>query len=282
VRIPIIDAHVHMDVRSANDYELMALAGVEIVIVPSTFTGIRKHSRGEYEAGFQRVIEFERRRAEAFGIRLYAGVGVDPEDLCDREAALATIECLPDYLQNKHVCALGEIGLEHFSEIEIECFRRQLRLATALRMPAIMHTPHGNKQSGLPRMLAILRQAIDEDGVDPSLLLLDDLNLEVCTSGILNNGIEFGAYGVSVSCVGPSLFLLHRKCAPDEVRKLLAEFGARRLLLNSALAWGFGDPLAIPRVLLSLRMNGVPEETLRQLAFDNAAAFFSRSRYFQP
>lgn len=277
MRVPIIDAHVHMDVRSANDYEAMAIAGVQAVVVPTTFTGLKKKSRAEYEGYYTRIIDFERRRAEAFGIRLYAAVGVDPEDIHDESAARDTLDALPEYRHNENVCALGEVGLERFTDIEIECFRAQLRISRDISMPVIMHTPHQDKPRDLPRMLAIIRDAIREDHIDPGLLLLDDLTADTIE---LARTIPFGGYGISVSTVANAPFMLHRKAGPSEVLTLLQANHAEKLILSTALAWGYGDPLAIPRVLLKLATSGVDENTLRKLAYENAVRFFSQCGHF--
>jgi len=277
MRIPIIDTHVHMDVRSANDYELMAISGVEAVIVPSTYTGERRSSKEAYLQYYDRLIKFESKRAQAFGIKLYAAVSVDPEDLSDVAIANQVLETLPEYFKNKSVCAMGEIGLEKFTNAEILIFKKQLEIANRYKMPVIMHTPHHDKDTNLPRMLEILEKTIVEYKIDRNLLLLDDLTVE--TFNYVRK-LNLGGYGIAVSPKLNGLFVMHKKATPEEAKALIDQHGSDKIMFNSALAWGFGDAIGISRVLLHLKMSGVPENTLKKLAYENAKQFFSQCPNF--
>lgn len=277
MRIAIIDPHVHMDTRSANDYELMAISGVETIVIPSTYTGERRFRRESYFQYYDRLLKFEKKRAESFGIECYIAVAVDPEDLHDISIAYDVIERLPEYFTNENVCAMGEIGLEKFMDDEISIFLQQLRIAHEYKMPVILHTPHNEKAYNLPRMLEILAKAIEEYKLNRELLLLDDLTIETLSYAWK---LQLGGYGIAVSPILNGLFVMHRKASPLEVKALIDQYGCEKIIFNSALGWGFGDPLAISRSLLHLKMMGEKEDVLQKLAYENARRFFSQCPNF--
>jgi predicted metal-dependent TIM-barrel fold hydrolase len=278
MRIPIIDAHVHMDVRSANEYELMAISGVEAVIIPSTFNGEKRSSKEAYFQFYDRLLTTERQRAERHGLKVGVAVSVDPEDLNGVETAHEVIDALPRYFANPCVCAMGEIGLENFTPEEVSIFLRQLRLAGEYGLPVIMHTPHENKEANLPKMVAILEKAITDYGLDRRLLLLDDLTAETIDCAW---GLDLGAYGLAVSPPLNGVFVAHRKASPREAKELLDRYDASKLIFNSALGWGYGDPQAISRVMLHLKLMGVREDDLKAVAYDNPKRFFEQNPNFR-
>lgn len=270
MRIPIIDTHVHMDVRSANEYELMAISGVEAVVVPSTFTGEKRCSKEAYFQFYDRLLQAEKKRADQHGIKLLVGVSVDPEDMHDVTIARETIKELPRYFKDKNVCAMGEIGLEKFTDDEISVFLEQLQMAKTYQMPVIMHTPHEDKETNLPKMVKILKKAIDDYAIDRNLLLLDDLTADTI-DGAYDLGL--GGYGIAVSPRLNGVYVAHRKATPTEAKELIEKFGTDKLIFNSALGWGYGDPMSISRVLLNLKLMGVPEATLKKLVYENPKRF---------
>lgn len=278
MRIPIIDGHVHMDVRSANEYELMAISGVEAVVIPSTCNGEKRSSKEAYFQFYDRLLTAERQRAERHGLKAGIAVSVDPEDLHEVEIAYEVIEGLPRYFDNPHVCAMGEIGLEKFTPAEVSVFLRQLRLARDYALPVIMHTPHEDKEANLPRMVAILEEAITEYGLERRLLLLDDLTVDTIDCAW---GLELGAYGLAVSPPLNGVYVAHRKATPREAKELLDRYGAAKLIFNSALGWGYGDPQAISRVLLHLKLMGVREDDLKAVVYDNPKRFFEQNPNFR-
>lgn len=73
---------------------------------------------------------------------IYAAIGIHPNDaqLLSDEA----LKTLKHLASNKKVVAIGETGLDHFHscnkpEIQIAAFRKSLKLAQELNLPAIIH-----------------------------------------------------------------------------------------------------------------------------------------------
>ena len=275
MKIPIFDTHAHMDIRSANEYELMAVSGVECIIVPCTYTREVRKTKYAFFQYYDKLLNLETRRALVFGVKLYVAISVHPEDITDPAVARDVLDILPEYLKNPYVCAIGEIGLEKFTDIEIEVFYRQLHLAKEYDLPVIMHTPHHNKQENLEKMVAILEDAIDKYQLDKTRLLIDDLSVDDFETVY---HLDLGGYGIAVSPTIGGLFILHRKANAEEAYNLIQRYGTKSIIFNSALAFGSGDPQGIARVLLHLKMKGIDEESLVKLAYSNGAAFFSRCR----
>jgi hypothetical protein len=260
-----------MDSRSANEYELMALAGVEAVLVPCPFTGERRTSAASFLGRFERILGLERKRAAAFGIELYAALSIHAGDVADFDAAFEALEALPELLRGERVCALGELALKSYSAREVELFVRQLVMAQQAGLPAMVEAPPG----GDPRaMVAVLRDAFAGHDLDPANVVVVDVGLDKLEAF---HALGLGAYGVPVSPRLSGLFVVHQKADADEARAILERYGPERLMFNSALHFGFGDPLGLARVLLHLSRQGVSAESLERLAFRNAFEFFGRS-----
>nr|VFK25659.1 MAG: hypothetical protein BECKMB1821G_GA0114241_101515 [Candidatus Kentron sp. MB]VFK29642.1 MAG: hypothetical protein BECKMB1821I_GA0114274_101114 [Candidatus Kentron sp. MB]VFK74851.1 MAG: hypothetical protein BECKMB1821H_GA0114242_101114 [Candidatus Kentron sp. MB] len=268
MKLSIFDHHVHMDSRSANDYESMALVGVESILIPCTFTGEHRRRPDDFFRYYDRLLNFERKRAAAFGMSCHLALSVYAGDVADPVAAQETVEALPEYLGNESVLAVGELGFNHFSDAEEELFRAQLRLAQRHRLPAIIEAPWRHGQEALQRVMGIIRQAISEDDVDPGKLLMVDLHADTLP---IAWELQLGGYGVPVAPRQDRIFAIHRKADATEVQDIVRNFGDDRIMLNSALHFGVGDPMGIARVLLQLRQTGVSFHTLQKLASHNAS-----------
>ena len=278
MRIPIFDHHIHMDSRNANDYELMAVSGVEAILVPCTFSGQQKKTKDAYFEYFKRLLGFEKSRASAFGIEFYAGLSINSGDIGDMKAANEAVNELSEYLSHEGVCALGELSLKSYSKDEIAIFVRQLTLAKELSMPVMIEAPPGKGIEPLEKLVVVLKGAISDHDLDPSSWLMVDLNKDKLA---LVWDLELGGYGIPVSPKLNGLFAVHQKMDAKEAKEIIDQYGSEKIMFNSALHFGFGDPLCISRVLLHLDRMGVSDEILKKLTYDNAIRFFSQSENFQ-
>lgn len=270
----IIDAHTHTEFRSANDYWDMALAGVKIIIDPSTFGGIKKSTKELYYATFERLLNFEVWRAKRNGITLYAGVGVDPEDFTDLNVALEVIEAIPQrYFEHKNLCCLGEIGLDKGGRDEEIVFTKQLEIVGSYNIPAVIHTPQVNQSKIVDRTISI----VDEyTKIYPNLkqyLLLDELLPEVLLE-VSQTGFAF--YGIPVGPYLNSPFIVHRKTTGKALLDIIPHIDTKKIVVNSALAWGYGDHLALPKIKLYLEQENVANDIIENLFCNNACEFYSK------
>ena len=65
----------------------------------------------------------------------------------------------------------------------------------------------------------------------------------------------------------------------DEQRMaaLVKKYGSDRIIVNSAADWGISDPLKVPKTIAVMRAQGIAEETIQQIVWDNPVAFFAQS-----
>src|SRR5271165_194517 len=267
--VPIFDHHIHMDARDCNGYEAMALACVERVLVPCSPTGERKASSQAWADRFDRLTEFEAKRAQTFGIRLCAALAVCASDSADAESAIKGIDEVAKRLGRPTVAGIGELSMRTFSELDIELFSRQLRLAAERNYPVIIEAPI--EMSSFERMLVELERNIAGGFANPSRICLIDVNYDKINAA---RRLNLGAYGVPVSPRIDGLFCIREKLDHREVLRILDDFGPGRLMLNSGLHVGFADPLCLPKTILRLQVHGLDVQTLRALAMDNANEFF--------
>ena len=261
----IIDPHIHCYSRTTDDYERMALAGIEAVVEPSFWLGSPRTSVGTYVDYFEHMIGYERQRAAAYGITHFCTVSMNPKEANNRPLADQVVELLPDYLKREGVVALGEVGLDRITPDEEEILRRQLLIAKQLGCPVIIHTPHQYKKVGVEKTLAI----IEEVELDHERVVMDHNTEE--TMPLMARYPKMWR-GITVY---PTT-----KLSIERGANIAQQFGVERLLINSSADWGPSEPLSVPRVAHELVRRGMPREQVQQLVFDNPIAFYSQSPRF--
>jgi predicted metal-dependent TIM-barrel fold hydrolase len=265
----IFDHHIHMDGRSASDYESMALCGVSRVLVPCSFTGEPKSCRRGFAARFDRLLVLERDRAAQFGIELFAGLSVNAADVGDDAAALEAVDEVEQRLGHPCVKAVGELALKTFSDVERSLFVRQLALAERYDLPAVVEA--SPDPAVFKRLVGELQTAISAGVVAAGRVCLIDLDAEKLD---LARGLGLGRYGIAAAPRLDGPFVLHRKLDHREVAALVDRYGVERVMLNSGLHFGNSDAICLPRVLLRLRLAGMDEITIQRLSYENASTFF--------
>ena len=259
-----IDPHIHMYTRTTDDYETMALAGIEAVVDPAFWLGSARHYAGTFYDYFEHLLGYEAERAAQYGIAHHCALSVNPREANDLALANEVLERLPEFLHRPRCVAVGEIGFDRITEAEEEVLRKQLRLAMDRRMPVILHTPHQYKRVGVERIIRILH---DED-VDQDLILVDHNTEETMP---LFAGLRvwraLTVYPVT-------------KLSPERAANIVRQYGVERLLVNSSADWGPSDVLSVPRVATLLLRLGFPREEVERLVFLNPAEFYAQSPKF--
>jgi hypothetical protein len=261
----VIDPHMHMVSRSADDYERARLAGVECCIEPAFWSGTDKRHAGSFFDYFEQIIDFETRRAErAAGVDHYVTVGLEPKEANYTEMAEEVMDRLPEYLDRDHVVGVGEIGLDQGTPEEEAAFRRQLRMAEEHELPVIVHTPHEEKVAGTERLV----EMIQEEDVTEDRIVID------------HNIPETVDISLRTDCwLGFTLYpgKIERSAAID----ILEEYGTERMLLNSAADWDPSDPLAVPKARDEMLDRGWSRADVREVVFGNPYEFFDRAPNFE-
>lgn len=267
--LPLFDHHIHADGRNADDYELMAISGVTTVLVPCSATGERRPVAASFAARFDRLLEAEAARAARYGVDLYVGLAVHAADMAGLDGARGGIRELAARLDHPRVLAVGELALRSFGPDEEEILERQLAVAAEHGKPVMIETPP--PPEAFARMVRVLDRLLDRGPLPRDRVALMDLDHAKLR---LARELGVGAYGLPVSPPHDGLFRLREKLDARAVAEILAEHGPDRLMLNTGFHYGSADPLGLAKTVLRLRLAGVPDPTLRAVAYDNAAEFF--------
>ncbi|MDQ2587721.1 TatD family hydrolase [Saccharothrix yanglingensis] len=256
----IFDPHVHMTSRTTDDYESMAAVGVTALVEPAFWLGQPRTSVGSFVDYFDSLIGWERFRAAQFGIRHHCALALNPKEANDPRCA-EVVDLLPRYLAKDGVVAVGEVGYDSMTPEEDDAFARQLELAVAHDLPALVHTPHRDKHAGTLRTLDVVR----ESGLPPERVVVDHLN-EVTVRAVKDSGCWAG-------------FSIYPDTKMDERRMvaILREYGTERVLVNSAADWGRSDPLKTYRTGRAMLDAGFDQSDVDAVLWHNPVAFYGQS-----
>lgn len=249
----MIDSHVHADTRPYEDFEKMAVAGIEAAVT-CAHDPLKMSVSDVVFDHWHRILNNDVKRAAENGLKLYVALGIHPRSISkDFEMAL---EKLPSFLKNDSIVAVGEIGLETASESEKNIFKKQLQLAEALEMKAIVHTPRTNKKE-----ITRITTSIIEENIDPAMVVIDHVDRT-----IVNDVMDIGAMlGLTVQ---------PKKMTPDEAVSVLDEYGFDKFSLDSDMSSSPSDPLSVPKTVHKIKLAGFNEKDIRKVSHDNAAKFF--------
>lgn len=259
--MPFIDPHAHMISRTTDDYEAMAAAGIVAVIEPAFWIGQARTNVGSYRDYLSHILGFERFRASQFGIQHYCCIGLNSKEANNEALAEDVMEILPEFATKEGVVAIGEIGFDEQTALEEKYFRLQLDLARELDLPVIIHTPHRDKKKGASRSMDI----IIEHKLAPDRVVIDHVNEET-----VREVTERGFWA------GFSIYP-HSKMTAPRMLEIVHQYGADRLIVNSACDWGISDPLSVPKTAELLASAGVSADDVRKVTYANALAAYGQS-----
>ncbi len=256
-----IDPHAHMISRTTDDYQAMAASGVVAVIEPAFWVGQPRTHVGTYIDYLSAIIGFERFRAGQFGIRHYCTVGLNSKEANNEALAEAVMEILPRFALKEGVVAIGEIGYDEQTELEDRYFRQQLDLAKELDLPVMIHTPHRDKKRGTTRSMDVC----EEHGMDPAKIIVDHNNEETVRE-VLDRGY-WAAFSIYPST----------KMGNERMVDILGEYGAERIMVDSACDWGISEPLGVAKTAMLALERGIPKEQVNMVCYANALAAYGQS-----
>lgn len=257
----IFEPHAHMISRITDDYEQMALVGVEAILEPAFWVGQPRTHVGTFLDYFDTLLGWERYRAAQYGIHHFCAMALNPKEANDDRVNAGVLEHLPRYLEKDGVLAVGEIGYDDMTPKEEHFFAAQLELAKAHGLPALIHTPHRDKKRGVERTLGLLREV----GFPMERALVDHNNEE--TVGLcIDTGCVMG-------------FSIYPETKMDERRmiEILRRYGTDRVIINSACDWGRSDPLKVAKTAALMRRSGWSAAEVEKVVWGNPIAFFAQS-----
>ena len=207
------------------------------------------------------ILGFERFRAGQFGIRHYCTIGLNSKEANNEELAEAVMEILPRFALKEGVVAIGEIGYDEQTELEDRYFRQQLELAKELDLPVMIHTPHRDKKRGTSRSMDVC----EEHGMDPGKIVVDHNNEETVRE-VLDRGY-WAAFSIYPST----------KMGNERMVDILSEYGAQKIMVDSACDWGISEPLGVAKTAALALQRGIPEEHVRLVCYQNALDAYGQS-----
>ena len=256
-----IDPHAYMISRTTDDYEAMAKSGVVAVIEPAFWIGQPRTHVATYIDYLSAILGFERFRAGQFGIRHYCTIGLNSKEANNEELAEAVMEILPRFALKEGVVAIGEIGYDEQTELEDRYFRQQLELAKELDLPVMIHTPHRDKKRGTSRSMDVC----EEHGMDPGKIIVDHNNEETVRE-VLDRGY-WAAFSIYPST----------KMGNERMVDILSEYGAQKIMVDSACDWGISEPLGVAKTAALALQRGIPEDHVRLVCYQNALDAYGQS-----
>lgn len=262
----LFDPHIHMSARTTDDYQAMATAGIRAIVEPAFWLGQPRTHVGSFEDYFLALLGWERFRASQFGIRHLCTMGLNPKESNNDRLADGVMELLKLYVEKDGVVAVGEIGYDDVTPQEEKYFIAQIELAKDAGLPILIHTPHRDKKRGTERTLAVVK----ESGVAPELVLVD------------HNNEETIAMTLDAGCWAGHSIYPNTKMDEPRMVALVKQYGAERMLINSAADWGVSDPLKVPKTAKAMLEAGIDSAAVNTICWTNPVAFFAQSGRFDP
>ncbi len=260
-----IDPHIHMTSRTTDDYEAMAAAGVVAIVEPAFWLGQPRTAAGTFNDYFASLVGFERFRASQFGISHHCAIGLNSKEANNEALAEEVMDLLPRFLAKEGVVAVGEIGYDDQTAAEEKYLRKQLELAKETELPVMIHTPHRNKKQGTSRSMDV----IEEMGVVPHMVVIDHNNEETVKE-VLDRGF-WAAFTIYPKT----------KMGKERMVEIVRQYGAERIIVDSAADWGVSNPLSVPETAKLMLEKGILEATVRSVTYGNALLAYGQSGRFQ-
>ena len=255
------DPHVHMTSRTTDDYQAMYDAGVVALIEPAFWLGQPRTGIDSFRDYYSSLIGWERFRSSQFGIKHYCTIGLNSREANNEALAEEVMELLPLFILKEGVVGIGEIGFDDQTAAEEKYYRLQLELAKEAGLPVQIHTPHRDKKRGTQRSMDI---AI-EHGLSPDMVIVDHNNEETVKE-VLDRGFwtAFTIYPFT-------------KMGNERMVEIVKQYGAERIMVNSAADWGISDPLAVPKTAALMKARGITNELIELVTYRNAITAFGKS-----
>lgn len=248
----MIDTHVHADSRSSEDFRDMYLAGIDTAITCSFYP--YKANEEILLNHLNRILEFDTKRASKYGLDLKVALGIHPTNSIENPEK--TFEQLYSWIENKQIVAIGEIGLEDLTDLEIDLFKKQLEIADETDSKVIIHTPRKNKLEVLKVILDIVPQYLDEKQA-----VIDHINQNIIGE-VIDKDYMLG------------LTVQPQKLDVAGAIAILDEFGFDRFFLDSDMSNNPSDHLSVPKTVRELKKLGYKQSEIEKVSQNNAKEYY--------
>lgn len=250
----MIDTHIHADTRSSEDFEKMFISGINSVIT-CFYYPYKANNELILINHMERILNFDTERCREHGLGVKVALGIHPTNILKSNDKL--FEKLYEFIEEKKIIAIGEIGLENSTNEEIAIFKKQLEIAENTKTKVIIHTPRKNKLNVLKTIKSIVLESIS-----PDLVVIDHVNLNVIDE-IIDEKFTLG------------LTVQPEKMEVDEAIAIFNEYGFENFLLNSDISNKPSDPLSVPKTMRTMKKLGFENKNIDKISFKNAEKFFN-------
>lgn len=249
----MIDTHIHADARSGEEFRDMYLAGIDTAITCS-FYPYKLDNDLILLNHLNRLLELDTKRAQDHGIDLKVALGIHPTNTEINPELI--YENLYQWIENRQIVAIGEIGLEDLTENEFAIFKKQLDIADETNSKVIIHTPRKNKAEVLKEILDIVPQHLNEDQA-----VIDHINHDTIDE-VIDKGYMIG------------LTVQPQKLTIEGAISILDKYGFDNFLLDSDMSNNPSDPLSVPKTIRELKRLGYKDSQIEKVARKNAQDFY--------
>lgn len=258
----LIDTHVHLDRTAGEDILRMAWGGVEVGIVPTPHLMSGLFVPKTVFELWEKTLNYMVKYAASMGINIYVALAV-PFYGITHEGYDECLKKLPEYLKEKRVVAMGEIGLDTGNEHEQYLLKAQLAMAKEHNLPIIMHTPTPRQpqtQEVTPQIINFLKQ--------------EKFPLEKAV--LDHSGKKTIPLRLKSGCI-TGLSICYDKLTAEEVSEIIQNNPADRdkIIIGSELGYGGAGHLSIVKAAWAMKMDGMPVKEIERVTWDNPKRIFN-------
>jgi uncharacterized protein len=258
----LIDSHVHMDRMAGEDILRMAWGGVEVGIIPTPhlMSGLF-YPKTVFEL-WEKTLNYMVKYAASIGIDIYATLAVPFYGITD-EGYEECLKKLPEYLKEKRVVGMGEIGLDTGNQHERDLFKAQLAMAKERNLPIIMHTPTP-RQPQTPEVTPQIIEMLKKEKFPLDKAVLD------------HSGKNTIPIRLKSGCI-TGLSICYDKLTAEEVSDIVQAHPAERgiIIIGSELGYGGAGHLSLVKAAWAMRMDGMPVSEIERVTWDNPRRIFN-------
>ena len=236
------------------------------MIEPAFWLGQPRTHVGTFIDYFSALVGWERFRAAQFGIRHYCTIGLNSKEANNEALAEEVLEILPRFALKEGVVAIGEIGYDEQTDARGQVLPAAARARQGAR-------PAGDDPHAAPRQEARHHPL---DGRDrgararrPRKVVIDHNNEETVQE-VLERGF-WAAFTIYPNT----------KMGNERMVEIVRQYGAERIIVDSARDWGVSDPLGVPKTAKLMLERGIPEEHVRLTCYQNALDAYGQSGQMQ-
>jgi len=252
-----VDPHTHHFFSNYTTIELLKATGYRAIISLAYFP-LQPSSPETLIDLFNWMIEVEPERFHENRIRYYVGIGIHPR--CIPPNYKKCLEHIRKLCNNELLVAIGEIGLETASKIEVKVFKEQLELAMDIDRPVVIHTPRKMKDEILEKTF----NTIDEVEFPHERALIDHLVKHEQVEHVIEEGYYAGL------TVQPGK--LDHIDAADIVERLRTRY--RKMIIDSDCGRDPSKPTAVAECAKYLLERKLPKRIIKYICAKNAIELF--------